>query len=294
MKRVVLFVALTTLMTLTCSAIAQTATQSQTSAGASSNTSVSAGSSGVNAQNQSSASASQKGAASANTSLGSGTTLNAVLTKSIDSRKAKEGDEVVAKTTSDLKAEGQRTIPKGTKLIGHVTKATAKANGDSDSSIAMIFDRAEVAKGREVPMHAIIQAVAATSNSSTMAMNEEPTSTASSSDGTPRSNSGGLGGAVAGVGKTVDNTAGTVAAGAQQAGGGALGSAPGTVNNTTSAIGGTATSTLSASSQGVVGLPGYTLNTASATPTQGSIITSSGKNVKLESGTQMVLRVTGQ
>ena len=304
-----------TVLLLAWIAAAQTGaqTQSQTNAGASSSTNVSADKSGVKAQNDTSVSASQQtnaqsgagkgktksqagadsntdAAASSNSSIAAGTTMNAVLTKPIDSRKAKEGDEVTAKTTSTLKAEGERPIPKGTKLIGHVTKASARAKGDSESSLGIVFDRAEVAKGREVPVHAVVQALAATSTTSTMAMNEEPVNSAP--DRSPSSSNGGglVGGTVAGAGKTVDNTVaagGNVAQQVGAAGGSAVGSASGTVRNTAGA-------TLTSSSQGVIGLPGYALDATAATATQGSIITSAGKNVKLDSGTQMVLRVVSE
>lgn len=313
---------------LAWTAVAQTGTsaQSQTSAGASSNTNVSAGQSGVNAQSNTSVDASQNtnaqdsgsnkakrrsgknnsaesnqtSAGSGEASLSAGTTLNAVLTKSIDSRKAKEGDEVTAKTTTDLKAEGQRTIPKGTKLVGHVTKASAKGKGDSDSSLGIIFDRAEVAKGREVPIHAVIQAVAATSSNSSMAMNEDQMGSGTMGNSSPNvaqstsasggSGGGGLvGGTMGAAGRTANGATNTV----DNTTRGAVGSATGTVNNTTGAIGTSANSTLNTASTGVVGLPGYTLDSA-ASSTQGSVITSSGKNVKLDSGTQMVLRVVGQ
>ncbi len=280
-----------TALLLAWSAAAQSGTQaqSQTSAGASSSTNVNADKGGVKAQNDTSVSASQQTNANSN-SIAAGTTINAVLTKPIDSRKAKEGDEVTAKSTSTMQAEGERPIPKGTKLIGHVTKANARANGDSDSALGIVFDRAEVAKGREVPIHAVVQALAATTASSTMAMNEEPVNpTPDRAPASPNSGGGLVGGTVAGVGKTVDNTAGA----AQQVGsatGSAVGSASGTINNTT----GAATARLSSTSQGVIGLPGYTLDAAAANATQGSIITSTGKNVKLDSGTQMVLRVVGE
>ncbi len=281
-----------TALLLAWSAAAQSGTQaqSQTSAGASSSTNVNADKGGVKAQKDTSVSASQQTNANSN-SIAAGTTINAVLTKSIDSRKAKEGDEVTAKSTSTLQAQGERPIPKGTKLIGHVTKANARANGDAESALGIVFDRAEVAKGREVPIHAVVQAVAATSASSTMAMNEEPVNaTPDRAPASPNSGGGLVGGTVAGVGKTVDNTAGTAAQQVGSATGSAVGSASGTISNTT----GAATATLSSTSQGVVGFPGYTLNAAAANATQGSIITSTGKNVKLDSGTQMVLRVVGQ
>jgi len=310
------------------SAAAQTATQaqSQTNAGASSSTNVSADKNGVKAQNETCASASQqtdaqssrekqgkskaKASGSANAdssqsasmgagemSLATGSTLNAVLTKSVDSKKAKEGDEVTAKTTSTTKAVGQRTIPKGTKLIGHITKANARAKGDSESALGILFDRAEVAKGREVPIHAVVQALAVNTANASMAASDEPMgsmqpSGGATGGGTNGGNSGGglVGGTVAGAARTVDNTAN---AGANVAGS-AVGSASGTVNRAGSGVGTTAGSTLSASSQGVVGLPGYTLDAAATNATQGSVITSTGKNVKLDSGTQMVLRVVSE
>lgn len=307
MKRLlILSLALTV---LTWSALAQTSTQSQTSAGAAANANVSAGNGGVNAQSDTSVNASHAAkpqrsgdmkndkhandAASGDTSATTGTTLNAVLSKSIDSRKVKEGDEVVAKTTTDLKAEGQRSIPKGTKLIGHVTKATAKSKGDADSSLGVIFDRAEVAKGREVPIHAVIQALAATAVTASSGYDEpRPMANPSAAGGNAGGNAGGglVGGTVGAVGSSASNTVGAVG----NTAGGAVGATTGSVNNTTGNLGGAATSTLSSSARGVVGLPGYSLDTSATSAAQGSVITSTGKNVKLDSGTQMVLRVIAE
>ncbi len=317
MKRISFIV--TAVLLLCWMAAAQAGTQAQTNAGASSNTNVSADKGGVQAQSNTSASqqtstqkssdrkrdksAKAEGNASANesasagtndTAVAAGTTLNAVLTKSVDSRKAKEGDEVTAKTTSTMKAEGQRTIPKGTKLIGHITKASARAKGDSESALGIVFDRAEVGKGREVPLHAVVQALAV-ARTTAIAGNDETMAPMSAppSGGAPPSSTGG-GGLVGGAVNTVGNTAGAVTNTTGQVAGGAVGSASGTINNTAGSVGTATTSTLNASSQGVLGLPGYTLNAAAANATQGSVVTSTGKNVKLDSGTQMVLRVVSE
>jgi len=51
---------------------------------------------------------------------------------------------------------------------------------------------------------------------------------------------------------------------------------------------------LTSNSQGVFGLEGLNLNTAAANSTQGSLITSTGKNVHLDSGTQLLLVAQGQ
>jgi hypothetical protein len=50
------------------------------------------------------------------------------LTKTIDAKKAKTGDEVEAKVTMDLKTNsGEVLVPKDTKVIGHVTEAHARS-----------------------------------------------------------------------------------------------------------------------------------------------------------------------
>ncbi len=70
-------------------------------------------------------------------SLAAGTAVNAQLSQTIDSKKAKAGEPVTAQTTDAVKSDGKVIIPKGTKLIGHVTRASARSKGDADSTLAM-------------------------------------------------------------------------------------------------------------------------------------------------------------
>ena len=56
-------------------------------------------------------------AAAGGLTLAPGTTLNAVLTGSIDSKKAKVGDAVSAHSTEALKSGGKIVVPKGAKLL---------------------------------------------------------------------------------------------------------------------------------------------------------------------------------
>jgi hypothetical protein len=51
---------------------------------------------------------------------------------------------------------------------------------------------------------------------------------------------------------------------------------------------------LESNSSGVCGMEGLSLNSATSSATQGSMIVSSTKNVHLDSGTQLLLRTTGQ
>jgi hypothetical protein len=69
---------------------------------------------------------------------------------------------------------------------------------------------------------------------------------------------------------------------------GATGSAAG------SAAGLNTAGQLTSASSGVIGLQGLNLSSAAANSTQGSLITSVDRNVRLESGTQMVLRVASE
>ena len=91
--------------------------------------------------------------------LSSGTTLQAELTKSIDAKKAKPGDEVTAKLTQDVKARGKVVLHKGTKLVGHVTEAQAKSKENSESKLGMAFDKAVLKGGEEMAFNGVIQAL---------------------------------------------------------------------------------------------------------------------------------------
>jgi hypothetical protein len=262
-----------------CTAFAQVAADSQASSSASGNASATAG--------QNSA------------SLASGTTMGATLNKSVDARHAKVGDQVTAKTTEAVKSDGKVVIPKGSTLVGHVTEATARAKGRSPSSLGIAFDRAILKGGHEMPLHAGIQALAASSAVASASASEMETDAMASGGGSAYGrSSASRPGMVGGVGSTAGATAGTVtntAAGVPGSATSAVGSTAGSVGNTAGSAAGSArlTSHLTASSTGVIGMPGLAL-TQSSTAAQSSVITSSTQNVHLDSGTQIVLRVNSQ
>jgi hypothetical protein len=289
---------------------------SQTSTTGSSQTSVGASKSGAevttnNSVNQNvkdgkntdaSSSGSASESASANTSnvIPSGTKVPAVLDKSVDSRKCKQGDEVVAKTTSDVVSNGKVIIPKNSKLIGHVTEASATANGQSDSKLGIVFDKAMLRNGATVPMQARIQALAAPVISTASSMSDDSMMEGSSSGSMSGSGrSSGLGSTVGGVTNTAGNAVGSVGSTAGNvagSAGSAIDSTGGATKNTLGrTAGGTAAASgaLSGNSTGVIGLKNLQLTSDASNATSGSVITSSGKNVKLDSGSRMVLDVMG-
>src|SRR6266481_4319706 len=260
-------------------AAAQTQADAQTGAQAGGQTSVQAG----KGQAQGAGSASAASSASAqngqtNASLGSGAAINAELTAAVDSKKAKPGDRVSGRTTEPTKSNGKTVIPKGSKLVGHVTQASARAKGDSESALGIVFDKAVLKNGQEVPLNVAIQALASAQSAAT------------ANAGNDLAAASGAGGYAGGAAGTVTNTA----ANAGNTAGGALNSTAHSATNTVAgskgAVGGlNAAGQLTSSSQGVFGLQGVNLSSATTGAAQGSLITCTGKNLHLDSGTQLLL-----
>ncbi|HJZ28555.1 MAG TPA: hypothetical protein VJ370_19920, partial [Streptosporangiaceae bacterium] len=85
----------------------------------------------------------------------------------MDSERTNPGDPVSARTTQAVKTEDGILIPSGSQLIGHIAPLEAAAGGASavgaaGSSIALVFDRAVMKDGHQVPLrHVTIRALAA-------------------------------------------------------------------------------------------------------------------------------------
>src|SRR5258707_12732029 len=96
--------------------------------------------------------------ASSEASLASGTVINAELNSSIDSKKVKPGEQITAHTTEAVRSTGGRAIlPKGTKLVGHVTPASARPNSQGGAGLAIQIYKAGLKDGEEDPLKAAIQ-----------------------------------------------------------------------------------------------------------------------------------------
>lgn len=244
--------------------------------------------------------------------------VSAELTKRIDGKNAKAGDEVFAKTTSEARLADGTKIPKGSKLLGHVTEALAKSRDNRNGYVAFCFDHAVLKDGREVRLNVAVRALAAPAPM------------------TPTIESDGLmsGGGVQGANAASGGGGGLAAngpGGALHGGGGLAGGVPSAassgVNATGSGIDGTVNGVASeggalgtgaradvngaglnsgAAGGGAVGnLSGVTFATvhvaasaenggagASAAATTGTIVTARNKNVSLDSGSQMTLTVS--
>lgn len=222
--------------------------------------------------------------------LPAGTAVHAVLGKGVDAKKAKAGQEVIARVANAAKGTASAVIPAGSKLVGHVTEARARANGDSESMLAIVFDKAVLKDGQQVPIRAVIQALGPPAIPATPAFG------ADTSMGFPREAGPPAADGTTGIGGMTNNSprAGTAAPSAAGTGS-SIGPSMGTTNETAPTPTGTAAAgQLSPNAHGVVGLPGLTLNASTGAGSFSSVITSTGKDVKLDSGTQMVLRVVNQ
>ena len=83
----------------------------------------------------------------------------AELDKTIDAKKAKQGDPVTAKLLAEVKIPDAQPLPKNTVLEGHVDQVTPSEH-KSDSTVVVTFDKAKLKDGQELPIKATILAMA--------------------------------------------------------------------------------------------------------------------------------------
>jgi len=77
--------------------------------------------------------------------------IHAVLEKIVHPKKAKVGDEVVARMTDSTKLKDGTELPKGTKIVGKVTEVKMKADNEGPSKLGLLFDKAQLKDGKEIP-----------------------------------------------------------------------------------------------------------------------------------------------
>jgi hypothetical protein len=207
-------------------------------------------------------------AAPAQPAIPKGPAVNAELNSSVDSKKAKVGDKVEAHTTEALKNGNDVVVPKGTKLIGHVVEASARSKGDQQSTLAIQFDKAVPKKEQEIPMTMMIIAVA------------PPSSAAYGNSAGPGAD------AMAGRGAEASSSPMGVGRPQQQPQPNSANFPSGSSADTASPGG---TGPLPPNSRGIYGLNGLQLMMQNSMPNPGTVITSTGKDVHLDSGTRLLL-----
>jgi hypothetical protein len=225
----------------------------------------------VGASGQTSSSASPAGAAQG-AARGSGVDdtqmqpVSGELVSRLNSKSARVGEPVVLKTTEKTQIAGGVVIPKGSRLLGHVTQVQAHDKKNEDSWIGIEFDRAALKNGQSFAIHSQIESV-----SLPQSMITEDENAASNAFNGPGPN----GPAFAG-----SHVSGTATAGTQLAGHGLVGDAVLNANLNGGQMG-------PGSGTMPTGIPGVGLSGEAS----GSALSAAKKNFRLDPGTQMVIGV---
>jgi hypothetical protein len=80
---------------------------------------------------------------------------DALLTRTVDSKTAAQGQQVTAKLTSNVKGAGMVELPKGTMLIGKVEQVQTSTN-KGPSRLSIVFDQAQLGNGQAIPIKATL------------------------------------------------------------------------------------------------------------------------------------------
>jgi len=279
MKRIFSLVALGALSA--CAAAAQTTASKPTNAptGAQGSSTAASGSASAKAPASSSAN-SKKGTTSV--TIADGTKIDATLVSWLDARRSRVGDPVQARIEQDVKQGGKVVLKKGTQLGGRVTVVQSRGS-QGQSQVGIAFERALLPNGQSIPFHASIVALSAPQSASPTGAGANDAVASGSAMGATPASAHASGATATG---TAMNTSNAVAS-----------TASGTVNTampSSGAAGRPASSgRLSSDSKGVFGLEGLSLGSAKS-GAQGSTIVSTTKNVRLKSGTEMLLRTSTQ
>jgi len=91
--------------------------------------------------------------------LENGTIMYLELSKSLDAKKAKPGDEVRASLLADVVSHGKIVLRQDAKLIGHVTEAQAFSKDKPESRLGMIFDKVIGKGGQETTFNSVLLAI---------------------------------------------------------------------------------------------------------------------------------------
>jgi hypothetical protein len=135
----------------------------------------------------------------------------------LNSKTARVGDRVVLKTTEKVQTSDGTVIPRGSRLVGHVTQVQAHDDEHANAQMGVVFDRVELKNGQSVAIYTLLRGVSPSANAlARSSTNSEDSfgapmggmgsmSGGGQAMGGGRSGSGG-GGILGGTGRTVSDT----------------------------------------------------------------------------------------
>src|ERR1700722_16857489 len=77
----------------------------------------------------------------------------------LDSKTARGGDRVVLKTMDKVQTSDGTVIPRGSRLVGHVTEVQAYDPVNGTARIAIAFDHAQLKNGQNIAIYTLIGGV---------------------------------------------------------------------------------------------------------------------------------------
>src|ERR1700726_3136967 len=200
-----------------------------------------------------------------------GTAFNAILLTPLDPSRNKAGDPVTAEIAETVTYERSVIFPRGTKIHGHLVRASSARTGKG-SALFVRFDKAVLKNGQEVMMNAGIQALVtgrgSVSNRVAPAAEERGQGYPSAEDFGSRDVSN----------ATVVPASTESASRAQSTSG--LPATQGGVNKQ---------GMLTNDSQGALGGSDLKVYTPLSEGSDGTVLLSAGKNVRLDAGTKLLL-----
>ena len=181
--------------------------------------------------------------------------LRGTLVKGLNSKSATAGQTFVVKTAEPLKLSNGSEIPADSGVTGHVLQSEARGNGAKDSTLTLTFDTLQP-KGSDkpLPIRGIIQAITGPA----------PVAAQGPQVGDMRSES--VGGAASGARISQDQMRSDAKVGGERV-------------------------ELNERSSGAIGLKNTTLTVGPVNGVDGSMFYSADKSVKLEDGSQVMLRI---
>lgn len=82
------------------------------------------------------------------------------LETKLDTRTTRPGESVVVRTTASAATANGIVIPKGSKIVGHVTSVQTLNQANENTRVTLQFDRAVLRGGQQLPIKSVIQSVA--------------------------------------------------------------------------------------------------------------------------------------
>jgi hypothetical protein len=223
------------------------------------------------------------------------------LSRTLKAKKLKPGDKIKAEVCQDVVARGKIIIPVETELVGHVTEVAVRDRTNPESRLGIVFDRILLKHYRDINFQGVIQAVAPPVLRKSKVDEPSQMLPPSMVAGDLRQSSPTPSGRSANTGRPSPSASSAMSSSTSMIGA----QTPLTVKQspTTNAPSGTSAASLETETslggsslsvgmpQGVRGLKGLSLSPGATRDTPGPVIVSNTANVKLDSGTQILLRV---